>query len=102
MKILVRDGKDKLLKVSGHKALWLLDTFQTAADDPSREARDVTTLIVQKGFFSREEKYIPLALDFMEACLRPAKGWPGHKIKDLTDVSGRAVNARIKQQLNIT
>jgi len=104
MNILVQDEKDQVIKISSKNFGFLMDTFQAAADDSQHEVKDVTTLITnitKKGFFAGERKYIPVALDFEAIANRLGEASVAHKDADLTDVTGSAVNTRIRQQLNI-
>jgi hypothetical protein len=101
MNILVQDENDQVIKISSKKLGFLMDTFQAAADDSQHEVKDVTTLITKKGFLAGERKYIPVALGFEAYIVRLGEASVAHKDADLTDVTGSAVNIRIRQQLNI-
>ena len=99
MKILVKDENDQIITIK--KFAFLMNTFKAAADDSQHEAKGVTTLIAEKGFFGGEDKYIPVAFDMPATSDRLGQASIAHKDADLTDVTGRAVNTRIRQQLNI-
>ena len=102
MKILVKDENDRVLKISGKKVFWLGNTFKTAAGDSAHRIEDVCTLITTEGFFRKTKIYIPVALDITSLTIRMTEASNGGKNADMTDVSGSAVNTRIRQQLNIT
>jgi hypothetical protein len=102
MEVLVKDDADQVIKISTKKLGFLLDIFQAAADDSQYAIKDVITLITENGIFAGERKYIPVALGFDATANRLGDASAAHKDADLTDVTGNAVNTRIKQQLNIT